>query len=126
MNFQENKPIFQQLADRICDDILLGKYHEHDRIPSVREYAATAEVNANTVMRTYDLLQNLGIIYNRRGIGYFIGSDAKEIILKMKQESFLNNEIEYFFRQLHTLGIDSNKLVELYNKYCNIQKNFKR
>jgi DNA-binding transcriptional regulator YhcF (GntR family) len=123
MNFQENKPIFQQLADRICDDILLGKYCDHDRIPSVREYAATVEVNANTVMRTYDLLQNLDIIYNRRGIGYFISSDAKKKIYKMKQESFLNDEIEYFFRQLLTLGIDSDKLANLYKEYCNNHKN---
>ena len=126
MNFQENKPIFQQLADRICDDILLGKYCDHDRIPSVREYAASVEVNANTVMRTYDLLQNLDIIYNRRGIGYFISPDAKKKIYKMKQESFLNNEIEYFFRQLLTLGIDSDKLANLYTEYCNNHKNLKR
>ncbi len=118
MNFKENKPIFQQLADRICDEILTGKYLADQRIPSVREYAAIVEVNANTVMRTYDSLQNNNIIYNRRGIGYFVSPDAKKIILKMKQETFLNNELEYFFNQLHTLGIDSDKLAKLYNQYC--------
>lgn len=118
MNFKENKPIFQQLADRICDEILLGTHSADQRIPSVREYAATVEVNANTVMRTYDSLQNNNIIYNRRGIGYFVSPDAKKTILKMKQETFLNNELEYFFNQLLTLGIDSNKLTELYNNYC--------
>lgn len=126
MNFQENKPIFQQLADRICDDILLGKYSDHDRIPSVREYAATVEVNANTVMRTYELLQNIDIIYNRRGIGYFISPDAKKKVLNMKQESFLNNEIEYFFHQLLTLGIDSERLTSLYKEYCNNHKTLKK
>lgn len=122
MNFKENKPIFQQLADRICDEILLGVYSADQRIPSVREYAATVEVNANTVMRTYDSLQNNNIIYNRRGIGYFVSPDAKKTIFKMKQETFLNNELEYFFNQLLTLGIDSNKLVELYNNYCTNHK----
>lgn len=119
MNFQDNKPIFQQLAESICDNILLDRYNACDRIPSVREFAASVEVNANTVMRTYELLQNQNIIFNRRGIGYFVSPDAKETILKMKQETFLNNEIEYFFRQLYTLGIDSQKLTELYNQYCN-------
>lgn len=119
MNFKENKPIFQQLADRICDDILTGKYTADERIPSIREFAAIVEVNANTVMRTYELLQNQNIIYNRRGIGFFVALDAKEIILQIKQESFLNNEINDFFAQLHILGIDSNKLVELYNIYLN-------
>lgn len=122
MNFQENKPIFQQLADRICEEILLDHYCAYERIPSVREYAASVEVNANTVMRTYDQLQSIGIIYNRRGIGYFVSPGAKELILDMKQKTFLNNEIEYFFRQLLTLGIDSQKLTKLYDEYCNNYK----
>lgn len=50
MNFKENKPIYLQIADRICDEILQGRYAENDRIPSVRDYAATVEVNANTAM----------------------------------------------------------------------------
>ena len=55
----------------ICDEILQGQYTEEERILSVREYAATVEVNANTVVRTYDYLQGQEIIYNKRGIGYF-------------------------------------------------------
>ena len=66
MNFKENKPIYLQIADRICDEILQGRYAENDRIPSVRDYAATVEVNANTVVRTYDYLQGQEIIsWNR-------------------------------------------------------------
>ena len=51
MNFKENKTIYFQIAERICDLILLGEYKEEERIPSVREYAALVEVNFNTVMR---------------------------------------------------------------------------
>ena len=54
MNFKESKAIYLQIADRICDEVLLGQYQEEERIPSVREYAAVVEVNANTVMRSYD------------------------------------------------------------------------
>ena len=53
MNFKESRAIYLQIADRICDDILLGQYEEEGRIPSVREYASIVEVNANTVMRSY-------------------------------------------------------------------------
>ena len=56
MNFKESKAIYLQIADRICDEVLLGQYQEEERIPSVREYAAVVEVNANTVMRSYDYL----------------------------------------------------------------------
>lgn len=71
MNFKESKAIYLQIADRICDEILLGQYQEEERIPSVREYAAMVEVNANTAMRSFDYLQSQDIIYNKRGIGYF-------------------------------------------------------
>ena len=77
MNFKESKAIYLQIADHICDEVLLGQYQEEERIPSVREYAAVVEVNANTVMRSYDYLQTQGVIYNKRGIGYFVKSFAK-------------------------------------------------
>ena len=54
MNFKESKAIYLQIADRICDEVLLGQYQEEERIPSVGVYAAVVEVNANTVMRSYD------------------------------------------------------------------------
>ena len=56
MNFKESKAIYLQIADRICDEILLGQFAEEERIPSVREYATIVEVNANTVMRSFCLL----------------------------------------------------------------------
>lgn len=62
MKFKESKSIYLQIADRICDEILQGQYTEEERILSVREYAATVEVNANTVVRTYDYLQGQEII----------------------------------------------------------------
>ena len=69
MNFKESKPIYLQIADRICDEILQGRYAENGRIPSVREYAATVEVNANTAMRSYDFLLSRGFTPIQRGIG---------------------------------------------------------
>ena len=63
MKFKESKSIYLQIADRINDEILQGQYAEEGRIPSVREYAATVEVNANTVVRTYDYLQGQEIIH---------------------------------------------------------------
>ena len=50
MNFKESNAIYLQIADRICDEILLGHYPEEERIPSVGEYAAIVEVNANTCL----------------------------------------------------------------------------
>ena len=73
MEFSENKPIFVQIADRVHEGILRGSWTDEERIPSIREMAVETEVNPNTVTRTYSLLQEQGVVYNRRGIGYFIG-----------------------------------------------------
>ena len=54
MNFKESKAIYLQIADRICDEILLGQSQEEERIPSVSEYAAIVEVNSNTAMRSFE------------------------------------------------------------------------
>lgn len=69
MVFKENtKAIYLQIADKICDEVMVGSIRQGDRIPSVREYASTLQVNANTVMRSYDYLDKAGVIFNRRGI----------------------------------------------------------
>ena len=67
MEFKENRPIFIQIADDFCDQILQGTLKADDRIPSVRETAAAFQVNPNTVVRTYSHLQEKGIIRNQRG-----------------------------------------------------------
>jgi len=117
MNFKDNKSIYIQIAERICDDILLGKFTEDERIPSVREYAALVEVNANTVMRTYDYLQSQDVIYNKRGIGYFVSVDAKKIIHTLRKQIFLTEELEYFFRQIFILDIPMRDINALYESF---------
>lgn len=119
---ENNKAIYLQIADKICDDIMLGTLNEGDRIPSVREYAASLEVNANTVMRSYEFLERNGIIFNRRGIGFFIEKEAAETIRKMRKETFFSGECDYFFRQLMTLGISPEELTQLFKKYLTENK----
>lgn len=122
MNFKDNKAIYLQIADRICDEVLLGQYREEERIPSVREYAAVVEVNANTVMRSYDYLQSQRIIYNKRGIGYFVSSGAVELILSLRREYFLKEEADYFFKQMYTLGISAEEISDMYREFSKKQK----
>ena len=119
MKFKESKPIYLQIGDRICDEILQGKYKEEERIPSVREYAATVEVNANTVVRSFDYLQGQDIIYNKRGLGYFVIQGGRERILELRKEVFLRDELPEFFRQLKTLDIPMKEIEEMYKEYLN-------
>ena len=117
MDFKNYKAIYLQIADRICDEILLGTYGEEERIPSVREYASVVEVNANTAMRAFDYLQSLQVIYNKRGIGYFVAVGAKGTILKLRKEMFLKDELEYFFKQLCCMNVSVVELSAMYNEY---------
>ncbi len=115
MDFKENaKPIYQQIADRICDEVMTGKYAIDSRIPSVREYSGAVAVNANTVMRTYEYLQNRGIIYNKRGIGFFISPDAVENINRVRTETFFKDEMIYFFSRLKKIGVTPASLMDMY------------
>lgn len=125
MNFKESKAIYLQIADRICDEILLGQYAEEERIPSVREYAAIVEVNANTAMRSFDYLQTQNIIYNKRGIGYFVAVGARELVLSLRRQTFLKDELEQVFRQLHTLGISADELAAMYREFMKKQESNK-
>ena len=121
MKFKESKSIYLQIADRICDEILQGQYTEEERILSVREYAATVEVNANTVVRTYDYLQGQEIIYNKRGIGYFVSAGAKDQIIALRKNTFLHEDLPEFFRQVKTLDIPMKEIEKMYKEYLTQQ-----
>lgn len=118
MLFEENnKAIYIQIADRICDQIISGIYPPGTRLPSVREYAADVQVNANTVMRSYDRLASCGYIYNKRGIGFFISNDAKDNILKKRGEDLMNSKLNDIFSLLRQLQISPEELQDAYRRY---------
>ena len=122
MKFKESKPIYLQIADRIMEEILQEVHPEEERIPSVREYAAMVEVNANTVVRAYDYLQNQEIIFNKRGIGYFVNKGGKKSILKLRRKAFLNEDVPELFRQMELLQISPTDIKALYDEYLNNTK----
>ena len=105
MTFNSDKPIFMQMADRLCDEILADKYQDDDRIPSVREYAVLLEVNTNTAVKAYDELARANIIYNKRGLGYFVTKGAKKQILRERKRVFMKEQLPELFRQMQLLGI---------------------
>lgn len=110
MEFNSNKPIYLQICDAICEQILSGTLRPDERIPSVREYGAEIGVNPNTIMRSYEKLTADGIIYNKRGIGYFISPDALETVMEAQRKDFIENELPQILRRMKLLGIDYSAL----------------
>lgn len=117
MQFEKDKPIYAQIADRIIVNILQNKWSPEERIPSVREMAVELEVNPNTVVRSYNYLQERGVIYNQRGIGYFVTEDGKEQVKLIKRTEFIEKELPYFFKTLHLLGMDIEEVEQKYITY---------
>ena len=95
-----------QIADVFSESILSGTLKADERIPSVREYGAEIGVNPNTVMRVYEKLTAEGIIYNKRGIGYFVSVEARDKILDTQRQEFLEKEVPAIRRKMELLGLD--------------------
>jgi DNA-binding transcriptional regulator YhcF (GntR family) len=89
----------------------------HDRIPSVRELAVSLEVNPNTVMHSYTYLQDNGIIYNRRGIGYHVAEGGDGEAKRIKRENFVTEELPRIFRTMRVLDFDPEDIERLYEEY---------
>ncbi len=114
MTFSNDKAIYLQMVDRLCDEILSDKYHDDDRIPSVREYAVLLEVNTNTAVKAYDELARANIIYNKRGLGYFVTPGAKKQILKARKTEFMKERLPELFRQMRLLDITIDDVVNAF------------
>lgn len=112
MTFNNDKAIYIQMADRLCDDILAGTYSDDDRVPSVREYAVSLEVNTNTAVKAYDQLARDGIIYNRRRLGYFVTPGARDSIMQARRKAFIDTTLPSLFRDMRLLGIGIDDIVK--------------
>ena len=124
MDFTSNQPIYLQIADYVCEQILLKNWKLGDKIISIRELAIGMEVNPNTVQRAYDFLQQKNIITNKRGVGYFTEEDAMDRILAFRREQFMTNELPIFLKTIYLLKIDLRDVKAEYEKF--VTNNFQK
>lgn len=113
VDFKLTKGIFQQIADTLSHRILEGQLLAGDRVPSVRDLAEEFEVNRNTLLRTYALLSDAGIIENRRGVGFFVAVDAADRIRSNEKKAFFDNELPDFLNKVRMLKLTNDDLSEL-------------
>lgn len=117
LDLNSSRAIYLQIVDDICDKILTGELTADSRIPSVREYAARVEVNVNTVMRAYDYLSGLEIIYNKRGLGYFTAAGARSQVIELRRKELFGSVARNFFRQMSLLEITPEQVAEMYQQF---------
>lgn len=109
IDFLPDKPIYQQLMERISGDIIRGVVKPGEKLPSVREYAVEAGVNANTMQRVYKELELMGISETKRGQGTFVTENENrldELRIQMKE-----NLIASFIHNAESLGFTKEEMV---------------
>jgi GntR family transcriptional regulator len=117
MEFSNHQAIYLQIVDYACEQILLKNWPAEEKIPSIRDLAMELQVNPNTVQRSYDFMQELGIISNKRGVGIFVEKDAVKKVMVYKKSEFTRNALPPFFKNMHLLKMDIKELEGLFNHY---------
>lgn len=124
MEFKEKQAIYLQIAEYACEQILLKEWLPGNKILSIRDLAIVMEVTPNTIQRTYDFLQQKSIIFNKRGVGYFVDDEGIERVLAYKRELFLENELPTTFRNMYLLDMNADEIKKRFEEF--IEHNFKK
>lgn len=105
MEFDNDKPIFRQIVDYSHQRVLAGEWIADGRVPSTKELAIELAVNNRTVMKAYDELAAQGVIYQRRGMGYFVAADAAAQVRRAVREDFLAYTLPAFAERMRMAGL---------------------
>ena len=116
MDFDGSKPIYLQIVDFFYENILIRKWQEGERIPSVREIDVLVEVNPNTAIRAFNHLQEMEIIYNKRGIGYFVSEDGYQKVLSIRRNEFKEVVLPDVFKKMRLLDVSFEEVKTLYEQ----------
>lgn len=108
--WNQHQPIYRQLRDRVIAMILEGVLNEGDPLPSVRSVAAEYRVNPLTVLKAYQELVDEQLVETRRGLGMFVRSSTRDLLLKGEREKFLTEEWPRVFATIERLGLTQKEL----------------
>ena len=110
--WNDSQPIYRQLRDRVVAMILDGLLNEGDPLPSVRRVAAEYRVNPLTVLKAYQQLVGEELVETRRGLGMFVNSGARDLLLKAERQKFLTDQWPAIAATIQRLGITPKELLK--------------
>ena len=113
MNFNQEKPIFQQIAEMIENQILDGLLNADEQTPSSNDFSNIYGINPATARKGFSLLTDEGVLYKKRGMGMFVTNEAKEIIMEKRRNEFYTNRLPEIIKEIRRLNIPLDKLSEL-------------
>jgi DNA-binding transcriptional regulator YhcF (GntR family) len=105
MRFNDQKPIFSQIAELLENDIVAERIPAGTRLPSARDLASSLEVNPNTAARALQSLAESGIAQVERGTGYYVSEAGAAKVREFRRNRFLDEELPRLFRSMVDLGV---------------------
>jgi GntR family transcriptional regulator len=110
--FHTSQPIFIQIRQRLIEMILNGARKEGDALPSVRQISADMSVNPLTVTKAFEALVDIGVVEKRRGLGMYVNTGARKLLLEHEREKFLKEEWPRIIAQIRALELDLRALLQ--------------
>jgi len=120
IDFEDERPIFLQIAEQIEDGILSGAFQEETQIPSTTEISVNYKINPATALKGINLLVDGGIVYKKRGLGMFVSTGAVKMIRGKRKEEFFENYITKLAGEAKKLGLTQEEIVSM------IERGFKQ
>ena len=112
LEWNDGQPIYRQLRDHVVAMILDGALKEGDPLPSVRNVAAENRVNPLTVLKAYQELVDEGLVEKRRGLGMFVKSGTRNLLLKGERQKFLSEQWPRVYATIQRLGLTPKELLD--------------
>jgi GntR family transcriptional regulator len=103
--WNDAQPIYRQLRDRVVAMILDGDLREGEAVPSVRQVAADYRINPLTVSKAYQELVDEDVLEKRRGLGLYVRSGARERLLALERQRFLDEEWPQIRARIERMGL---------------------
>ncbi len=111
--FDKDKPIYQQIREKIEDQIVNGQLLEEEQAPSTNQLVSFYKINHATVSKGINQLVEEGILYKKRGIGMFVAAEAREKLMKKRKEAFVDQYVVALIQEANKLEISEQEIIEL-------------
>ena len=112
---RSSKPIYQQIIDKIKENIIKGILKPGDKLPSVRELAGVITINPNTISKAYSELERVKAIEVIRGKGTFVAESFNPTMDEEKMKE-IKEHMKKIIIEAHYIGVDKDKLIDILNE----------
>lgn len=113
LNFDDEKPVFLQIAEGMEDAILTGVFQEESQIPSTTELSVTYKINPATALKGINLLVDAGIVYKKRGVGMFVAEGAVRKLRQKRKDQFYENFVGRLVEEAKKLEITDVEIISM-------------